>query len=80
MIIPTCKDVDRDIILGLFGTARMSRERFFELLEVCKSDLRQVSVEVKIVLDTKAFVSGVPKYERKGVKPTKPELSRSRRK
>ena len=32
----TYKDVDRDIILGLIRTARMSRERFFELLEVCK--------------------------------------------
>jgi predicted RNA binding protein YcfA (HicA-like mRNA interferase family) len=36
IIIPTYEDVDRDIILGLIRTARMSRERFFELLEVCK--------------------------------------------
>jgi predicted RNA binding protein YcfA (HicA-like mRNA interferase family) len=36
VIIPTYKDVDRDIILGLMRTVRMSRERFFELLEACK--------------------------------------------
>ena len=38
VIIPTDKDVDRDIIIiiGLMRTARMSRERFFKLLEVCK--------------------------------------------
>ncbi len=36
IIIPTYKDVGRDIILSLMRTARMPRERFFELLEECK--------------------------------------------
>jgi len=36
IIIPIYKSVDLDIILGLMRTAGMSRERFFELLAVCK--------------------------------------------
>jgi predicted RNA binding protein YcfA (HicA-like mRNA interferase family) len=36
IVIPTYKDVDRDIILGLIRTSRMTRERFFKFLEECK--------------------------------------------
>jgi len=36
LIIPVYKDVDMDIIRGLMRTARMSRERFFQLLAECK--------------------------------------------
>lgn len=36
LIIPTYRDVDRDIIMSLMRTAKMSRERFFELLKLCK--------------------------------------------
>jgi predicted RNA binding protein YcfA (HicA-like mRNA interferase family) len=36
LVIPTYKDVGVDIILSLMRTSRMTRERFFELLEECK--------------------------------------------
>ena len=36
LIIPAYKDVSPDIILKLMKTAKMSRKRFFELLEECK--------------------------------------------
>jgi predicted RNA binding protein YcfA (HicA-like mRNA interferase family) len=36
LVIPTYKDVGIDIIHSLRRTARMTRFRFFELLEECK--------------------------------------------
>jgi len=36
IIIPTYKDIDRDIILGLMRTATMTREKVFEFLSKCR--------------------------------------------
>ncbi|MCX5886712.1 MAG: type II toxin-antitoxin system HicA family toxin [Proteobacteria bacterium] len=37
VVIPTYKEVDKDIILSNMRTAGMSRSRYFELLKQCKS-------------------------------------------
>jgi len=36
VIIPRYDEIDKDIILSNMKTARMSRERYFELLKECK--------------------------------------------
>ena len=36
VIIPRYAEIDKDIILSNMKTARMSRERYFELLKECK--------------------------------------------
>lgn len=36
VIIPTCKEIDVDIILSNIRTAGMTRERYFELLKIRK--------------------------------------------
>jgi predicted RNA binding protein YcfA (HicA-like mRNA interferase family) len=36
VVIPTYKEVDKEIIKSNLRTANMSRERYFELLALCK--------------------------------------------